>query len=286
MRIGVSLPVRELQDDLVAIRDFAQAAESLGYRHLRIPDQIGRPGAGHLHEPLTLLSYLAACTEEIELVPSVLVLPARQTLWLAKLTAGVDRLSGGRLRVGVGVGASAEEYGALGQDFRRRGRRCSEQMELLRLLWTQASVDFAGEFDRIEGLGINPLPIQQPIPLWIGGSAGTPPEAVLERIGRHADGWFALCEPEAFPALAEKIREIAEKAGRDPDAIGAESGVGIGGRSELEWTEIVKARAASGVTHLCMRTLGAELDAPGHLQALRRICDVLDESTPFSVSAR
>ena len=126
MKIGVSLPVRELRDDLAAIRDFAQLAEALQFTHLRVPDQIARPESGHLHEPLTLLSYLAACTRHIELVPSVLVLPVRQTVWFAKLAAGVDRLSGGRLRLGVGVGASAEEYQSLGQDFHRRGKRCRE----------------------------------------------------------------------------------------------------------------------------------------------------------------
>lgn len=276
MKIGVSLPVRELRDDLGAIRAFAELSEELGFTHLRIPDQIARPGAGHLHEPLTLLSYLAACTQEIELVPSVLVLPARQTLWLAKLAAGVDCLSGGRLRLGVGVGASAEEYGALGQEFHRRGKRCSEQMELLRLLWTKESVDFHGEFDTVRGNGINPLPIQRPIPMWIGGSVGVPPESVLERIGRHADGWFALCDPEEFPALHDRVRKYAEAAGRDPATLGAESGVGICGRSEAEWTGLVAAREASGVTHLCMRTLGGELDASGHLKALRRIRAVLD----------
>lgn len=280
MKVGVSLPVRELREDVVAIRDFAQLAEELGFTHLRIPDQIARPGAGHLHEPLTLLSYLAACTRAIELVPSVLVLPARQTLWLAKLAAGVDLLSAGRLRLGVGVGSSAEEYEALGQDFHRRGRRCSEQMELLRLLWTQESVEFAGEFDQIAGIGINPLPVQRPIPMWIGGSVGVPPNSVLERIGHHADGWFALCEPEELAPITAKIAGFAKAAGREPGSIGVESGVGIAGRSESEWTQIVAARRASGVTHLCMRTLGCEHDAAGHLEALRRIRVVLDEIAP------
>ncbi len=277
MKVGISLPVRELRDDLGAIRAFTVRAEELGFTHLRIPDQIARPEAGHLHEPLTLLAYLAAVTERIELVPSVLVTPARQTVWLAKLAAGVDHLSGGRLRMGIGVGGNAAEYGALGVPFATRGRRCSEQMELLRRLWTEEQVSFQGEFDTVEGNGINPLPIQRPIPLWIGGSVGEPPAPVLERIGRLADGWFALCEPEELPAITEKIRKIAVGAGRDPDAIGAESGVGIGGRSEEEWSGIVLARRASGVSHLCMRTLGAELDADGHLRAMERIRVVLDD---------
>ena len=124
MRIGVSLPVRELKDDLAAVRDFAQAAEELGFTHLRVPDQVARRNSGPLHEPLTLLSYVAALTSRIELVPSVIVLPVRQTALVAKQAAEIDVLSGGRLRLGVGVGGNREEYLALGQDFHTRGQRC------------------------------------------------------------------------------------------------------------------------------------------------------------------
>ncbi len=275
MRVGVSLPVRELQDDLAAIRDFAQQAEELGFTHLRVPDQVARPGAGHLHEPLTLLAWIAACTERIELVPSVVVLPARQTVLLAKQAATLDRLSGGRLRLGIGVGGNAAEYAALGQDFHARGRRCSEQMRLLRELWTRPSVRFEGEFDTVQENGLSPLPVQRPIPLWIGG-AGKPVDAVLRRIGEHADGWFALCEPGDYGELRARIDRFAEQAGRDPARIGAESGVGIRRRSEAEWLALVEARRRTGVTHLCMRTLECGLDARGHLEALARIRSVLD----------
>ena len=276
MRIGVSLPVRELRDDLGAIRDFAQLAEELGFTHLRIPDQIARKDSGHLHEPLTLLAWIAACTTSIELVPSVVVLPARQTVLFAKQAAEVDLLSGGRLRLGIGVGSSRREYGALGQDFRTRGRRCSEQMQLLRRLWTEREVSFEGEFDRVSANGIDPLPVQRPIPMWIGG-ASSPSPSVLERIGRLADGWFALCAPEEYAPIRARIDAWAREAGRDPSAIGAESGVGIHGRSDAEWLALVAARRATGITHLCMRTLGSELDAGGHLDALRHIRKRLDE---------
>lgn len=271
----MSLPVRELRDDHGAIREFAQAAEQLGFTHLRIPDQIARPDSGHLHEPMTLLAWLAAWTERIELVPSVIVLPVRQTVLFAKQAAEVDRLSDGRLRLGIGVGGSQAEYESLGQDFGTRGRRCSEQMQLLRRLWCEPEVDFEGEFDRVVGNGLDPLPVQRPIPMWIGG-LGTPPASVLERIGRYADGWFALCEPEAFAGLRDEIAGHARAAGRDPAAIGAESGVGIAGRSDDEWLGLVEARRVTGITHLCMRTLGAELDAAGHLEALRHVRERLD----------
>ena len=141
MRIGISLPVRELQNDLAAIREFAVTAEELGFTHLRVPDLVIRPGSGELHEPMTLLAWVAGFTSTIELVPSVIILPERQTALFAKQAAEVDILSGGRLRVGVGVGTNAEEYEALGQDFRTRGRRVEEQIELLRRLWTQESVE-------------------------------------------------------------------------------------------------------------------------------------------------
>ena len=276
MKIGVSLPVRELRDDLGAIRGFAQLAEELGFTHLRVPDQIARGDSGHLHESLTLLCWVAGCTRSIELVPSVVALPARQTVLFAKQAAEIDLLSNGRLRLGIGVGSSRREYASLGQDFRTRGRRCSEQMQLLRRLWTERVVSFAGEFDRVEENGIDPLPVQRPIPMWIGG-ASSPSPAVLERIGRHADGWFALCAPEQYAAIRARIDGHAREAGRDPAAIGAESGVGIHGRTDTEWLDLVAARRATGVTHLCMRTLGGELGAAAHLDALRHIRKRLDD---------
>jgi probable F420-dependent oxidoreductase len=274
VKIGVSLPVRELQDDLAAIRDFAALAEQLGFTHLRIPEQIVRKESGHLHEPLTLLAWLAGCTSTIELVPSVLVLPARQTALVAKQAAEIDRLSGGRLRIGVGVGSSRREFQALGQDFATRGRRCSEQMVLLKRFWTEADVVFDGEFDQVNHVGIDPLPIQRPIPMWIG-AASVPGEPVLRRIGEHAAGWFALCSPAEYPELRARIDAHARAAGRDPSDIGAESGLGIHGRSQAEWLAILEERQATGITHLCMRTLGGGLDAKGHLDVLAQVHAIL-----------
>jgi probable F420-dependent oxidoreductase len=274
MKIGVSLPVRELRDDLSAIRDFAAQAEDLGFTHLRVPEQIVRKDSGHLHEPLTLLAYLAGCTRKIELVPSVLVLPARQTALVAKQAAEIDVLSGGRLRLGIGVGSSRREYQALGQDFGTRGRRCSEQMALLKRLWTEPQLSFDGEFDQLSKVGIDPLPVQRPIPMWIG-AAPVPSESVLRRIGEHADGWFALCAPEQTRELRARIDAFATAAGRNPGDIGSESGLGVSGRSDAEWLEILEARQQTGITHLCMRTLGGDFDAKGHLAELARIHSIL-----------
>ncbi len=279
LRIGISLPVRELENDLAAIRDFAQSAEELGFTHLRVPDMLVRPGGGHLHEPLTLFSWVAALTSAIELVPSVIILPVRQTALVAKQAAEIDVLSGGRLRLGVGVGRSAEEYAALGQDFRTRGRRCDEQIELLRLLWTQDEVHFEGRWDRIEGAGISPLPVQRPIPIWIGpggGGGGELPAPVLRRIGRLSDGWFAIIPPDAVPAASARIHEEAEAAGRDPSAIGVEAAIGLTGKQPAEWLAEAEAWTEAGATHLCLRTLGGGLDAAGHLAALHAARDALD----------
>ena len=269
MRIGVSLPVRELQDDLGALRAFAEAAEDLGFTHLRVPDQVFRHGTGALNEPITTLAYMAAVTTRIELVPSVIVLPARQTVMVAKQAASLDRLSGGRLRIGVGVGKHPEEYRALGADFHSRGARCEEQIGLLRRLWTEETVDFEGRWDSVAGAGIDPLPVQRPIPLWIGAS-GVPAPRIRRRIGRQADGWFVLCTPEEFPAVRDDIRREAEAAGRDPASIGTEAGVAVVGPREHEWQSRVAGWSDFGLTHLCLRTLGGGLAADQHIVKLRQ----------------
>lgn len=270
MRIGISLPVRELQGDLGAIRAFAQMADELGYTHLRVPDQVLRPDSGYVHEPLTLLAYVAAITQKIELVPSVIVLPSRQTVLVAKQTAELDVLSGGRLRLGIGVGPSVEEYQAMGADFQTRGDRCEEQMSLLKRLWTQPTVDFDGRWDRVSGAGLNPLPVQRPIPLWIGAQS-VPIPRIRRRIGRLADGWFVLCTPEEFPAIQADILRAAETAGRSPQDIGTEAGVAVVGPREAEWRDRVAGWRRAGLSHVCLRTPGGGLDAQGHLDTMQRV---------------
>jgi len=273
MKIGVSLPVRELENDLGAIREFAQAAEELGLNHLRIPEQVIRPGNKHLHEPLTLLAWLAGCTQKIELVPSVLVLPVRQTALVAKQTAEVDVLSGGRLRLGIGVGGSAPEYQAMGIDFHTRGARCSEQMQLLRRLWREREVTYRGKFHTIVEAGINPLPVNRDIEMWIGASS-VPGDAVVKRIAELADGWFVLATPEEYPELRTRIDQVASAAGRNPNKIGTEAGVAVVGPREAEWKNRVSNWHKAGLTHLCLRTLGGNLQGGNaHIARLRGVAD-------------
>ena len=277
MRVGVSLPVRELENDIGAIRAFAQLADGLGLTHLRVPDQVLRPDSGHLHEPMTLLAYIAAATEKIELVPSVIVLPSRQPALFAKQAAELDVLSGGRLRLGIGVGNSADEYRVLGADFHIRGARCDEQLELLKLLWTQESVDYNGRWDTVSGAGLNPLPVQRPIPVWIGARP-IPAASVARRIGRLADGWFVLCSHVQFGDVDGAIRGEAEAAGRNPDTIGTEAGVAVVGPRQAEWKDRVTGWRRTGLTHLCLRTLGAGLDAGQHLDTLKQAVAELPET--------
>lgn len=272
MRIGISLPVRELTSDLKAIREFAQEAERLGFTHLRIPDQVIRPGGGYAHETFMILAYVAAVTSAIELVPSVVVAPARQTALLAKQAAQLDILTDGRTRLGVGVGGSEPEYRALGQDFTTRGKRMDEQIDLLRALWTRETVTFNGQWDQIENLGLNPLPVQRPIPLWVGARS-LPARAIRERIGRRADGWFVLCSPDEFDGLKAEIDAIATNAGRNAEEIGTEAGVAVVGAREAQWQQRVKGWREKGLTHLCVRTLGGGLDAEGHLVKMREVAE-------------
>ena len=269
MKIGISLPVRELKNDLAAIKAFAQTADELGFSHLRVPEQILRPESGYLHEPLTLLAYVAALTRSIQLVPSVIVLPSRQTVLFAKQAAELDVLAGGRLRLGIGVGASPEEYRALGVDFQTRGARCEEQLELLKQLWTRTTVDFQGRWDRVSGAGLDPLPVQRPIPVWIGPNS-RPIARIRRRIGRQADGWFVLCPPEEFPAVQADIQHHARAAGRDPHAIGTEAGVAVVGPRQAEWRDRVSGWRRAGLSHLCLRTLGGGLDAQGHIDTMQQ----------------
>lgn len=268
MRVGVSLPVAELRDDLVAIRDFAQTAEGLGLTHLRVPDRVLQPGGKHLHEPMLLLAYIAAITSKIELVPAVVVLPSRQTVLFAKQATELDVLSGGRLRLGIGVGGNEAEYAFQRVDFRHRGARCSEQMKLLKALWTLPKVDFEGRFDRVIGAGLDPMPVQKPIPLWIGTGA-QPADSVISRIGQLSDGWFVLSGPQEFSYHRDRVSAVAQAASRDPAQIGTEAEVDVVGKPGYDWSERVVDWGNRGLTHLCLCTLRGGLGASAHLDKLR-----------------
>src|SRR4029453_13337251 len=204
MRIGVVFPQTEIGADPTGVRDYAQAVEELGYRHILVYDHVrgastrSRPGwtgaynsEDMFHEVFVLYGYLAAITRTVELVTGVLVLPQRQTALVAKQAAAIDVLSGGRLRLGIGVGWNAVEYQALNENFHNRGVRSEEQIALLRALWTEPAVTFNGRWHAVADAGLNPLPVQRPIPIWIGGYS----EVTLQRAARLADGYFPAGKP-------------------------------------------------------------------------------------------
>src|SRR5919106_4221448 len=234
VKVGAIFPQTEISTDLGAIRAFVEAVEAFGYDNIFIADHVlgadpqfhQHPSLGRysyksvVHEPLTLMAYLAAITTRITLATGILILPQRQTALVAKQAAQIDVLSGGRLRLGIGVGWNAVEFEALNETFENRGRRSAEQVAVLRALWTEPLVTFRGEFHRISHAGLNPMPIQRPIPIWFGvGSRDhpVPPDAALRRIARLADGWSPNFAPDAQGAdLVTRVHRYAREAGRDP----------------------------------------------------------------------
>jgi probable F420-dependent oxidoreductase len=286
LKIGVTFPQTEFGNDPIAIRDYAQTAEALGFNHVLAYDHVlganpDRPGGwtgrysyqDAFHEPLVLFGYMAAVTTKIEFITGILILPQRQTALVAKQAATLDILSGGRLRVGVGIGWNPVEYIALNQDFKTRGRRVEEQIHLLRRLWTQPLVEFSGQWHTVPDAGLNPLPAQRPIPIWFGGHA----DAVLRRVARLGDGWLPLypAPEQARPALEQLDRYLAE-AGRTRAEIGIEPRLSYGSGDPAAWTALIQAWQDMGATHLSVNTMGCGLATPAdHLAALRTFADAI-----------
>ncbi len=282
MQIGISIPTTEIGTDPVAIRDFAQAVEDMGYEHLTLIDHVLQSGTAvaddwrafytrdnMFHEPLILHAYLAALTKRIELCTAILILPQRATVLVAKQAAELDLLSGGRLRLGVGIGWNKMEFDAMDEDFHNRGRRVEEQIEVMRALWTNELVDFGGKWHRIEDAGINPLPVQRPIPVWIGAFI----DPAIARAGRIADGWLAnpRVPPEESQRHFDLFREAANAVGRDGDALGIDVTVLTGDRGPQAWAAEADAWKAMGATHLTVRTMASGLASiDQHIETLRK----------------
>jgi len=278
MQIGVVYPQTELPTDPGTVRAYARRVEELGYHHILAYDHVvgadpdAYPGwrgpydiDTTFHEPFVLYGFLAAITP-LELVTGIIIAPQRQTALLAKQAAEVDILTGGRFRLGLGVGWNAVEYEALGQDFTTRGQREEEQIGLLRRLWTERAVTHDGRFDRVTGAGLAPLPVQRPIPIWLGGQS----PAAYRRIGRLADGWF----PQVPPGLKlEEARAIIAEAaagnGRDASTLGMEGRISWGPGGSEDVVKHAQRWRDAGATHLDVNTMGAGLSGTdAHLEAL------------------
>lgn len=280
MHIGVVFPQTELGGDPGAAKTYAQRVEEFGFSHIVAYDHVlGADPEVHrgfsgpydvhttFHEPFVLFGYLAALTS-LELVTGVIVLPQRQTALVAKQAAEVDLLTGGRFRLGIGLGWNAVEYQALGENFGDRGRRSEEQVEVLRRLWTEPTVTFEGTHHTIIGAGISPLPVQRPIPVWFGAGS----DRAYARAGRLADGWFPLAQPgPGLDAARAQVEDAAAAAGRDPAVIGMEGRVTWAGDADRAAADLA-AWADAGATHVSVNTMGSGLSGvTGHLDALERL---------------
>ena len=283
MKIGVVFPQAEIGPDAADVKAFAQAAEDLGYAHLLAYDHVlgasteNRPdfrgpytSESLFHEVFVLFGYLAGITERLEMVTGVLILPQRQTALVAKQAAAIDRLSNGRLRLGVGVGWNEIEFTGLNENFRNRGKRCEEQIELMRRLWTNEVVDFEGRWHHVPEAGINPLPIQQPIPIWIGGYA----PATFDRVGRIGDGYFPASQDGEAPNSAiqadlETIFAAARKAGRDPAEIGIDPRIRLTRMPREQWGPVTEAWREAGATHLSIITMEGDEKTDDHIALMR-----------------
>jgi len=283
MQISAWFPTRDIGTDPVRVRDWAQAAEELGYDHIEVPDHVfgatARDGwspryteQDPFHETFVTLGFLAAATTTIGLASGVLILPQRQTGVVAKQAAQVDILSGGRLRLGVGVGWNHVEYEALNEDWKSRGTRQREQVEVLKKLWCDDLVTYQGRFHQFTEVNITPRPVQRPIPVWFGGSS----DAVVKRAAQIGDGWMPIMAPDhEAEAKLEQLRNHLSDCGRDTSAFGIEGWLRMDKADPDEW----------GVAAEGWRKLGADIvmlypmyripDLDDQIETLRRFKEVV-----------
>jgi probable F420-dependent oxidoreductase len=294
MQSGAVFPQLEIGTDPDVIAKYARAVEELGYDHLVIFDHVlgadsNRPGGwtgaydhrSMFHEPFVLYGYLAAITTRVKLATAIIVLPQRQTALVAKQAAEEDVLSRGRLILGVGIGWNQVEFEALGMSFTNRGRRIEEQIAVLRALWTNEVVDFKGRWHRLDRAGINPLPTQRPIPVWMGGGwdrqKRTIVEPALRRIARIADGWFTHLPPNEHGRTGmDAFRRLVREEGRDPAKMPVEGRLPAAKSGPEEWKRGIEAFRDMGMTSVELTTMSAgyrHLDE--HLDALRRFRELI-----------
>ena len=288
MKLGLSFPQTEIGTDPVKIKDFIQTAEGLGYDFITFVDHVlgeeaprGASFAGNytrdymFHEVMVLMGYAAAVTKTIGLGTAVMILPQRQAVLVAKQAAEVDLLSGGRMRLGVGLGWNKVEYDGLGMSFKNRAKRFSEQIEVMRELWSNRVVEYRGEFHSFDSAGINPEPIQRPIPVWIGAMK----DVAVRRAARIGDGWFMYPRQEPSDDAHEMIsiyRQAAAEAGREPDSLGINATVFANqGLGPDEWRSIMEKWKEMGVNEFTCRTAESDLkNLEAHMNAIKEMAEV------------
>ena len=283
MKPNAFFPSLDIGTDPAKIRDWAQAAEDLGYAYIEVPDHVfgakGRDGWVPLynerdpfHETFVTLGFLAAVTKTIGLSTGILIAPQRQTGVIAKQAAEVDILSGGRLRLGIGVGWNHVEYAALGVDWKTRGARQAEQVEVLRRLWSGELVSFTGRFHNLQDVSIVPPPVQRPIPIWFGGSS----DAVIRRAARLGDGWMPILAPDA---QAEQklglLREQLTSFGRDPDKFGIEAWLRMHSPDPQGWAAAADGWRRLGAGMVMLYPMFRITNIDDHIETLRRFKEIV-----------
>lgn len=286
--LGATFPQTEIGADVGGVRAYAEAAQDLGFKHLLIYDHVlgadpdaepHRPWSGPytahtmFHEVFVLFGFLAAAVPKMELVTAVVILPQRQTALVAKQAAEIDVLSGGKLRLGVGIGWNWVEYEGLGLSFKNRARRFEEQIGLLRRYWQEPVFTHEGRYEKVTAAGINPLPIQRPIPIWIGGSA----EPALKRAADVADGFFPQRPLEGgWPATFERMKAWRTAAGKSWDGYGIEARINAGTGTPDEWRQTYEEWKALGATHITVNTMNGGLKGPDeHIARVRAVKEAL-----------
>jgi probable F420-dependent oxidoreductase len=274
MHIGVNYPQDELETDPAVVKRFVAAVEDMGFSHIVTAEHVvganpaTRPGVNLPYsldstflEPFCLYSFVAAASETLGLVTGVMVLPQRQTVLVAKQAACLDVLSAGRLRLGVGIGWNDWEYVALGTPYLHRGKRIEEQVEVLRALWTQDAVTFHGECHLVPDVGIKPLPVQRPIPVWFGGGTDRPMfnqlanESVMRRIARLGDGWIPqLSANDRGLELIVRMRSMVAECGRDVSKFGVEGRIDAMRATAEDWSRQARFWRDAEISHLYVNT--------------------------------
>ena len=284
MLLNAIYPTRDIGSDPAKIRDWAQAAEDLGYEYIEVPDHVfgatARDGWTPLynetdpfHETFTTLAFLAAATKTIKLSSGVLILPQRQTGVVAKQAAEVDILSEGRLRLGIGVGWNHVEYASLDTNWKTRGARQGEQVEVLRKLWTEDLVTYSGQFHDLQEVNIVPPPVQRPIPIWFGGSS----DAVVKRAARIGDGWMPIIPPDeqAEEKLAN-LHDHLKAFGRDPESFGLEGWLRMNDTDPQRWAEAADGWRRLGAQMVMLYPMYRIPTFDAQIETLRRFKDVAE----------